>query len=54
MSYRKRARKVTVNDPEAIALVNKRAVRECRSCANAAALTIREALGTKKEPTGET
>jgi hypothetical protein len=51
MSYKKRAKKVTINDAEAIPLVNERAVREHRSCAKAGALTIIEALSNKKENT---
>jgi len=51
MAYKKRAKKVTINDSEAIDLVNKRAVREHRSCAKAGALTIIEALQDKTENT---
>jgi len=53
MAYKKRAKKVTINDAEAIALVNQRAIREHRSCAKAGALTIIEALGDKEENTGQ-
>jgi hypothetical protein len=53
MAYKKRAKKVTINDSEAIRLVNERAVREHRSCAKAGALTIIETLGDKKENTGQ-
>ena len=44
MGYKKQAQSVRITDTEAVNLINQRATRENRTAANAATVTICEAL----------
>jgi len=48
MPYGKPVNCVRVSDPVAVKLINERAAKETRTPANAASITIREALGKDK------
>ena len=45
MGYKIKAQSVRITDDEAIRLINERAQRETRTAANAASVTVIEALG---------
>lgn len=47
MGYKKQAKSIRITDQEAIVLTNKRAVKENRTSANAAAVTLIENLRGK-------
>ena len=47
IKHRKHVKSVKITDAFAVALINDRADRECRTAAGAGAITVREALADK-------
>lgn len=50
LKHRKHVKSVKITDAFAVALINSRADRECRTAASAGAITVREALADKYYP----